>query len=409
MWVLSLLIATVCATQNDSITRIAFGSCNHQERRQDIWPSIVRKKPDAWVWLGDVIYADTRALTFPLMFAPSSIDSVQNKYTKQKTSPGYAALASQTTVYGVWDDHDYGINDGGIEFENKQAMQQLFLDFLDVPEDSLRRRQEGVYTSHRIGKGVLLILLDVRYHREDYGVLDGDMLGATQWQWLRHTLATEPGEVILIGGGIQFISDTKPVEHWARHPAAREKFFQVLAESKRSGIVLLSGDIHIAETHRLMCNGLGYPLYEFTSSGLSHHNPSWMRPFVASGPTLVDEFYGFNFGVVDVDWVQKTVHVMIHDIDGSIVRQHVLSFAQLEYQGERGAGQGYYCESLPPVSNRYTLAVVRFIYSMFPPYTMSSLTALIMALVLQIMFTGMTMGVIGYAWRSYVFRLKKKP
>jgi alkaline phosphatase D len=33
------------------------------------------------------------------------------------------------------DDHDYGKNDGGAEYPNKQGSQQLFLDFLDEPKD----------------------------------------------------------------------------------------------------------------------------------------------------------------------------------------------------------------------------------------------------------------------------------
>ena len=49
--------------------------------------------------------------------------------------------------YCQYDDHDYGKNDAGVEFEMKDESQQLFLDFLDVPKDSPRRKQRGVYHS----------------------------------------------------------------------------------------------------------------------------------------------------------------------------------------------------------------------------------------------------------------------
>jgi alkaline phosphatase D len=40
--------------------------------------------------------------------------------TAQKQQPQYARLrASLTRVVGIWDDHDYGMNDGGAGYSNK--------------------------------------------------------------------------------------------------------------------------------------------------------------------------------------------------------------------------------------------------------------------------------------------------
>ena len=44
-----------------------------------------------------------------------------------------------TKVVGVWDDHDYGINDGDKTFSQKHFTRTIFLDFIDEPEDSIRR------------------------------------------------------------------------------------------------------------------------------------------------------------------------------------------------------------------------------------------------------------------------------
>ena len=46
-----------------------------------------------------------------------------------------------TRVIGVWDDHDYGINDGGKDFKLKNQTRDVFLDFVGEPEDSARRLQ----------------------------------------------------------------------------------------------------------------------------------------------------------------------------------------------------------------------------------------------------------------------------
>ena len=40
-------------------SKIAFGSCSKFDYGTDIWPFISKEKPDLWIWLGDIVYADT--------------------------------------------------------------------------------------------------------------------------------------------------------------------------------------------------------------------------------------------------------------------------------------------------------------------------------------------------------------
>jgi len=84
---------------------IAFGSCNNQVLPNVMWSEILKNKPDVWVWGGDVIYTDTKDM---LLMA-------QN-YQKQKIKPEYANFTKNVAVLGTWDDHDYGVNDGGMEY-----------------------------------------------------------------------------------------------------------------------------------------------------------------------------------------------------------------------------------------------------------------------------------------------------
>lgn len=60
------------------------------------------------------------------------------RYAKAKANPGYSRLQRKTKVIGTWDDHDYGLNDAGKEFDRKVINQKLMLDFLDEPLDSPR-------------------------------------------------------------------------------------------------------------------------------------------------------------------------------------------------------------------------------------------------------------------------------
>ena len=52
-------------------------------------------------------------------------------------------LKQGTKVIGVWDDHDYGMNNGDSSFKGKDIMRDVFLDFLEEPTDSDRMIEKG--------------------------------------------------------------------------------------------------------------------------------------------------------------------------------------------------------------------------------------------------------------------------
>lgn len=62
--------------------------------------------------------------------------------SKLLANEDYASFVNRTPIIGIWDDHDYGINDGGNEFSNREASQEVFLDFIGEPKDSPRRKQK---------------------------------------------------------------------------------------------------------------------------------------------------------------------------------------------------------------------------------------------------------------------------
>nr|WP_254448622.1 alkaline phosphatase D family protein [Spirosoma rhododendri] len=128
------------ASSRKAIQTIAFGSCSRQSLPQPLWDDIVAAKPDLWIWLGDNIYGDSE-----------SMDTLRAKYALQKSNPIYQQLRQSTPILGVWDDHDYGVNDGGKEYPRRRESQQVMLDFLDVPANDPRRTQEGAYSAQTFG------------------------------------------------------------------------------------------------------------------------------------------------------------------------------------------------------------------------------------------------------------------
>jgi alkaline phosphatase D len=283
------------AQQKKDLT-IAFGSCNRHDLPQPLWPVIARDKPDVWMWLGDDIYGDTDDMAV-----------LKQKYDTQFNLPGYRQFRAQVPVIiGTWDDHDYGRNDAGKEYPFRKESQQLALDFLREPAGTARQAQEGIYTSYeyRVGrKKVKVILLDERYHQDalqrdtNRAYLPnptGDILGAAQWQWLEQQLTNSTADAHIIASGIQFLPRQHPYEKWANFPAARQRFLDLLAASKAKGVLLVSGDRHIGEISKLTPAGGTYPVYEVTSSGLTHpavHNKGEAND-LRVGPLINQKHYG---------------------------------------------------------------------------------------------------------------------
>ncbi|RRA99899.1 alkaline phosphatase D family protein [Larkinella rosea] len=292
---------TALAGQNP-VTTIAFGSCSDQKRPQPLWDDIVAQKPDVWIWLGDNIYGDSEVM-----------DTLKAKYDKQKANPVYAQLRQSTRIIGVWDDHDYGVNDGGKEYPRRKESQQLMLDFLDVPARSPLRQQEGAYSSNTYGpKGqrVKVILLDGRYFRDPLKKVNktntpdpsGDILGETQWQWLEKQLTHSDADVHIIGCGIQFLANEHVYEKWGNFPTARQRFFDLLGKTKPKGTMLISGDRHIAEISKISIPGLGYDLYDITSSGLTHTSKPREEPNALRVGQVV---FDLNYGLFTINWNKK--------------------------------------------------------------------------------------------------------
>ena len=286
--------------ETDNTFRIAFGSCNRTEIPNPFWDDILRAEPDLWIWGGDNIYADTG-------------DAIQLRtmYQAQKQQPGYQALLRQVPIIGTWDDHDYGRNDGGVEFEDKAVSQQAFLDFMGVPEDSPRRMQEGVYASHTYPFGdyaVKILVLDTRYFRsallEDptgvrryipHTATGGTVLGAAQWAWLEGELRNSSADFNILISSIQLLSGEHGFESWGLFPSEQTRLLDLIADSGAAGVVVLSGDRHISEFSRMESEGMAYPLIDFTSSGLTHAYRSFdgePNPY-RIGTVVAEESFGF--------------------------------------------------------------------------------------------------------------------
>lgn len=323
-----------------TITRIGLGSCLRQDRPQPIWEAVLNYRPELFIMLGDNIYADT-----------DDMEVMKAKYQLLGENPGFQKLRERATLLATWDDHDYGRNDAGEEYEHKAAAQRVFNDFFQVPADSPRRQREGIYDAHVFGppgKRVQVILLDTRYFRSALaidpirtrgkgpyiGQTDpaATMLGDAQWAWLKEQLAV-PAEVRIIASSIQFIADEHQWERWGSMPAERRRLLNLLAETQASGAIILSGDRHTGE---LSCmkpedSGLDYPLYDLTSSSMNVPGGDSNKG-EPNRHRVGESFGGENFGSITIDWSQADpqVTLTLHNINGESVVSATTPLSELQ-------------------------------------------------------------------------------
>lgn len=331
-------------TSPELISRVAFGSCSKQDLPQPIWTAIRQSKPQVFLYMGDNIYGDTY-----------DMQVLAEKWQQQKNVPGYAALRQESQVLATWDDHDYGWNDAGREYPQKKASQQLFLDFLDEPADSLRRTREGVYVSYLYGpagKQVQMILLDTRYFRSELTRRDnhstpdlkaegtagpyinsddpaGEMLGQQQWTWLEQQLQV-PAQLRVIVTSIQLLPEDHGWEKWGNLYPQRQKFLDLLTSTNANGVVLLSGDRHAAEFSRLKRPGT-YDLWEVTSSSLNRPRAFQNEVNQHRVGLMYSET---NFGLLTIDWEQPDpeLRLQVRSEAGLPMLQTRLPLSELQTQ-----------------------------------------------------------------------------
>ena len=319
-----------------ALRRIAFGSCTDQSKPQPIWDAVMANRPDLMIFGGDNVYASEQ---------PWSLEKLQQAYATQAAVPGFARLRRAVPHLAIWDDHDYGMNDGGAEFAHKAQSKAAFLQFWQVPAKDPRQGREGIYHAEVFGppgQRVQVILLDTRWFRSPWKptdtrnapgkeryLADSDpaktLLGETQWRWLEQQLR-QPAELRLIVSGIQVVAEGHGWERWGNFPLERSRLYRLLASTGANGVVFLSGDRHVGAIYR-ESSDVPYPLYELTSSGITH---PWANAAEAGPNRLGELFTEQHYGSVEIDWAARRVQLQLRDQRGAVRRSEAISIHELQ-------------------------------------------------------------------------------
>ena len=288
--------------------KIGIGSCLDQDFPQPIWQPIEEENLDYFIFLGDNVYGDS-------IF--ENLYKMKRAYSKQeKLLPDFL---DQTDIFAIWDDHDYGKNDGGSDYKFKKLAENLFLDFWNVPINDVRRSREGIYFSENkvfFNRKYKLIFLDTRYFRSQLKGKKGSyqknndesstILGKEQWTWLEKELNSN-FDYLFIFSSIQIIPEDHGFEKWSNFPNDRTKLLKIL-EKYKDRTILFSGDRHRSGIYKR--NGI----VEITSSSMNKPGSS----FFETDKYLIGETYPQeNYSVLKI--LNDDINIDIKDKHGEIL------------------------------------------------------------------------------------------
>ena len=317
--VIYLFAAIVMPTYVNAF-KYGLGSCLDQRFAQDIWPSIKNENIDGFIFLGDNVYGDIPS---------GKLSKMKKAYAMQKTRlPKW--LMSNKEILAIWDDHDFGLNDGGGDYPFKKDAQKMFLDFWGISKDDPRSNRDGIYfkqTKEIEGLAVEIIGLDTRFFRSKLkgkknaykknNDLEATILGQDQWSWFEKSIENSSADMLIILSSIQILATDHPYEKWGNFPLERKRILKLIANaSKDKTILAISGDRHRSGIYQ------NEDFIEITASSL---NKSASKN-IETDPLLIGKTYPIkNFGILDIEPSKNKVTVSIHDQNGLELNSKIIN------------------------------------------------------------------------------------
>ncbi len=316
---------------------IAFGSCNYINEEvvdrpgkgygsgYQIYESIHNKKPNIMLWGGDNIYlreADWDSKT-----------GIYHRYTHTRSIKELQPLLASTQNFAIWDDHDFGPNDGDRSFYFKYETQNAFKNFwANKTYGTDANQKEGIYSTFNWGDAQFF-LLDDRFFKSPNDRLTGEktIIGSKQFEWLIDALSSSKAtfKVIVIGG--QVINPSARFENYENYPKEKQNLLSEIEANKIKGVLFLTGDRHFSELSKLNREN-NYPLYDWTVSPLTSGVGNSYKDDVNKNRVEGSLFAQNNFGILSFSGnkANRQLKLTLFDVQGKELWNKLITKKELE-------------------------------------------------------------------------------
>jgi alkaline phosphatase D len=346
---------TAPAPDQDVAVRFAFGGdvggqnvCRDADRGYPVFAAVAAMRPDFFIALGDMIYADNRCLekgrfgNRQVAGPPPALEKAGfwAHWRYNRSDRAHRELLSQVAYYPVWDDHevvnDFGpLEDTPSETAGAASTPHLMRAGLDAFLDYNPIRSDGadetrLHRSFRWGRHLELFVLDARQHRDRNASSDRQaepktLLGSAQRDWLVRSLVASDAtwKVVVSSVPLSIPTGTEARDGWADGGGPQgferelRRILEQLRENRVRGIVFLTTDVHFATgfRYRPFPDDPEFDLHEIVTGPmhaglvpLQHFDSTFaptrlfsFAPAPSETPGTIGEALSwFNFGLVEV-------------------------------------------------------------------------------------------------------------
>jgi alkaline phosphatase D len=322
------------------------GICRDAREGFPIFGRILAERPDLFVGLGDMIYADDVChpvgplgnAQIPGEFGPATdLDGFRAHWRYAREDEGLRILLATTPYAAVWDDHEI-VNDAGPHHDTRADPPYR----AHVPLLPLARRAfyewnpladgQPLHRRLRWGRHLELFVLDTRQYRDpnlapDDGPEPKTLLGAGQRRWLRDSVVSSDATWKVIASSVPISIPTGSLDTgrdgWAdlgQHGGFERELLAILEHFRDHDVrnlVWITTDVHFAAAfrYRPFASAPRFRFFELVAGPLQaglYPNPlvdptfSPQRLFTFGPPeahgvaSFDDAKRWFNYGVLDV-------------------------------------------------------------------------------------------------------------
>ncbi len=260
---------------------------------EKIWQKVEQEKPDFIIYMGDSVYADTA--TGSLFKTPSKPEVAYERYIKTIRTIRLYNQKNLVPIFNIWDDHDFGWNNGDARHPYREYMQKMFRLFFPQKAGFELSMGPGVSFAETLGD-VRYIFTDERSFRS-YDQATNQLFGEEQKTWILSQLMWAEGPVVLICGS-QFFGFHRSSDSISEsHPNDFLWLMKVL-ETFPHPVFFMDGDVHYSRLEKISKNYVGYETYQLTSSAI--HSVSAGNTKKRGVETELG-YYGYNnFNFVEI-------------------------------------------------------------------------------------------------------------
>ena len=262
-----------------------------------IFESMAKEKAAFMLWLGDAWY--TREVDYFDEWG------LWNRASHDRAVPVLQNFLKSTSHYAIWDDHDYGPNDIGMNYILKDKSREVFMNYFVNP--SYGMNNEGIYSIVSYSD-VDVFMMDDRWWRSADRMKDSvdgkpnpdkQMWGKVQMEWLKNSLLHSSAPFKIIATGSQVLNPVSPYDKLLNCSVEYDELMNFLKSNNISGVLFLTGDRHHSEIIKVERTGT-YPLYDVTASPLtagthSFSGPEKNNPFRIYGLDQKQNYTKFSF------------------------------------------------------------------------------------------------------------------